>query len=62
MIDPRTQKVISTCWAWRRFKVGRATEILTVSILMYRTEGCAVLRRADLRCAMPRLCSMALRI
>eukprot|EP00959_Pyramimonas_sp_CCMP1952_P060704 1267835-Pyramimonas_sp.AAC.1 len=27
---------------------------LSVSILMYRAEGCAVRRRAELRCAMPR--------
>eukprot|EP00959_Pyramimonas_sp_CCMP1952_P295538 6181469-Pyramimonas_sp.AAC.1 len=25
--------------------------MLTVSILMYRAEGCTVLRRAELRCA-----------
>ncbi len=34
--------------------------MLSVSILMYRAEGCAVLRRAELRCAMRRLCSIAL--
>eukprot|EP00959_Pyramimonas_sp_CCMP1952_P276198 5773475-Pyramimonas_sp.AAC.1 len=28
--------------------------LLSVSILMYRSEGFAVLRRAELRCAMPR--------
>eukprot|EP00959_Pyramimonas_sp_CCMP1952_P019531 412575-Pyramimonas_sp.AAC.1 len=31
--------------------------MLNVSILVYRAEGCAVLRRAELRCAMPRLCT-----
>eukprot|EP00959_Pyramimonas_sp_CCMP1952_P000501 9572-Pyramimonas_sp.AAC.1 len=30
--------------------------MLNVSDLMYRAEGCAMLRRAKLRCAMPRLC------
>eukprot|EP00959_Pyramimonas_sp_CCMP1952_P228900 4786113-Pyramimonas_sp.AAC.1 len=38
----------------------RATAMLNVSILLHRAESCAVLRRADLRCAMPRLCSIVL--
>eukprot|EP00959_Pyramimonas_sp_CCMP1952_P421472 8829692-Pyramimonas_sp.AAC.1 len=34
--------------------------MLNVSILMYLVEVCAVLRRAELLWAMPRLCSIAL--
>eukprot|EP00959_Pyramimonas_sp_CCMP1952_P427174 8946563-Pyramimonas_sp.AAC.1 len=33
--------------------------MLSVSVLMYRAEIGAVLRRAEPRCAMPRLCSIA---
>eukprot|EP00959_Pyramimonas_sp_CCMP1952_P097390 2035850-Pyramimonas_sp.AAC.1 len=44
-----------------RHLIGRrANTMLSVSILMYHAEGCAVLRRAELRCDMPRLCSIAL--
>eukprot|EP00959_Pyramimonas_sp_CCMP1952_P107810 2254269-Pyramimonas_sp.AAC.1 len=32
--------------------------MLSVSILMYRAEGCAVPRRAELRRATPRSCSI----
>eukprot|EP00959_Pyramimonas_sp_CCMP1952_P356894 7473215-Pyramimonas_sp.AAC.1 len=48
---------------FQKHLIGRqANAKLNASILMYRAEGCAVLCRAELRCAMPRLCSIALLI
>eukprot|EP00959_Pyramimonas_sp_CCMP1952_P169882 3549137-Pyramimonas_sp.AAC.1 len=38
----------------------RANVMLSVPIVMYCAESCAVLCRAELQCGMPRLCSTAL--
>eukprot|EP00959_Pyramimonas_sp_CCMP1952_P086647 1812216-Pyramimonas_sp.AAC.1 len=41
----------------QRHPIGRrANAMLHVSAFVYYAEGCAVLRRAELRCVMPRLC------
>eukprot|EP00959_Pyramimonas_sp_CCMP1952_P028805 604090-Pyramimonas_sp.AAC.1 len=40
----------------KRLIEQQAIAMLKVSILMYRAKGIAVLRRAELRCAMPRTC------
>eukprot|EP00959_Pyramimonas_sp_CCMP1952_P206956 4328980-Pyramimonas_sp.AAC.1 len=46
---------------FQRHLIGRrAIAMLIVSALMCRAEGCAVLRRVQLRCAMRRLCLIAL--
>eukprot|EP00959_Pyramimonas_sp_CCMP1952_P071134 1485229-Pyramimonas_sp.AAC.1 len=46
---------------FQRHLIGRrANAMLDVSIWMCRAEGGAVQRRPELRCAMPRMCSIAL--